>query len=1065
MVFTMPTSFSTPPSDTVLNALAELDACTETHVFTPGFIQPHGALVVLSQPELTICQVSENIEAFLGVAAPTLVGKALHKVIPPTQYQRVVQALTQIYGGTGTVFELKLWKKTATSTPRAKLRRFRSQLYPIENGVILELEPQADGHPADALGLYHRLQSAILALRQSDSLLGLCQRLAHIFRELTRFDRVMVYRFEADDHGVVVAEEKSPHLESFLGLHFPAFDIPTPARQLFLRHWVRLIPDVHATPARLYPPDLATDLSATGLRGVSPYHIEYLHNMGVAASLVIPLIDGQRLWGLISCHHYCPQRVEFELRQTCELLGQLTSVELAQQQGRELSQYQLQVKAIQDKLQQAFLQDPNFIQPVLLNNGQQLLDLVHAQGAAILLDHHITLIGHTPAEPEVLALLDWLMKRHPERIFATHTLPHDYPPAIAFKAQACGLLAISIWLSRTQEKSYHILWFRPEQIRTVNWAGNPHDALSTDELGTLHLCPRKSFGLWKELVREQAIPWQVVELAAAGEMRNTLMLAVLEFSQTALAAEAERATLANQAKSQFLANMSHELRTPLNAILGFTQVMLRDETVPTEVQDTLGIIGRSGEHLLTLINDVLEMSKIEAGQMVVNDQNFDLTRLVRSLREMFSLKTSEQGLTLVIDETAMPCYIRSDAAKLRQILINLLSNAIKFTDQGEIRLDIWSQPDTQSPLAQGKETSPQVLLCFAVRDTGCGIADEERESIFESFRQTEHGRDIQGTGLGLAISRQFARLMGGDITVQSSPQGSTFRCCLPITIPETIPATATANDHTVVGLAPNQPTYRLLIAEDVFTNQQLLLLILKPLGFEVRVANNGQEVIHQWQTWHPHLILMDIHMPLMDGYEVTRWIREQEQARKPGTRQAEQPEEDRGKPPQNAASQTLDTDLNPTPRPSPLAPHTLPPPCHTHTKIFALTADAFEDDRQRSLQAGCDDHLAKPFNREVLLAKIGHHLGITYLYAELETPAESPVAGPLSLTPEDMVILPVDWRRLVHEAALDLDDQALHELIAQLHPQHQALATALTHLVDDFNLEAIAHLTAVEGVY
>ncbi len=546
-------------------------------------------------------------------------------------------------------------------------------------------------------------------------------------------------------------------------------------------------------------------------------------------------------------------------------------------------------------------------------------------------------------------------------------------------------------------------------LQTINWAGNPQSALQLDpDLEQLSLCPRHSFQRWQETVRGQALPWQAAELAAAQEMRNTLLLAVLEFSQAALAAEAERAAIANQAKSQFLAKMSHELRTPLNAILGFTQLMLRDDSVSHELRDSLDIIGQSGEHLLTLINDVLEMSKIEAGQLELNHSCFSLTDLLQSLHQMFALKAAEKGIQLTLDVPIdVPQYICTDQAKLRQILINLLSNAVKFTDQGQIRLRVTGalEPD----LAQPPGPVP-LALALAVTDTGCGIAPADQQAIFEAFRQTQQGRDSQGTGLGLSISRQFARLLGGDITLRSSNTGSTFTCHVMVHPSTTLMLPPQSQAPKIVAIAPDQPSYRLLIAEDTFANRHLLQRLLTDLGFIVCVVEHGQAAVQQWQTWHPDLILMDVQMPHLNGLAATRQIRQAE------ARQQRSP-----------------------------------------TPIIALTAYAFESDRDQCLAAGCTDYLAKPFDPNILLAKIAQTLDLRYQYQET-APTDSP-SLPSPLRPQDLADFPGVWREAVYEAALDLDDATLYRLIQEIAPTAPTIAGQLTQLVDNFQLEALSRLT------
>ncbi len=501
-----------------------------------------------------------------------------------------------------------------------------------------------------------------------------------------------------------------------------------------------------------------------------------------------------------------------------------------------------------------------------------------------------------------------------------------------------------------------------------------------------------------------SVPWQSAEMEAALEMRNTLMLAVLEFSQVALEQAAERAAIANHAKSQFLAKMSHELRTPMNAILGFTQLMVRDRQAHDEFREHLGIISRSGEHLLALINDVLEMSRIEAGQLVLNESCFNLHRLLRSLNDMFALKASQKGLNLQnVRDANVPYYVCGDEAKLRQILINLLGNAIKFTNNGSVTLRVQALPASD----QGSKIS----LRLEVEDTGCGIPTSDLESVFEAFMQTEKGRNAQGTGLGLSISRQFARLMGGNITAHSTlNQGTTFTCEVLLQVVDSLDLVESETTRHVISLEPGQSTYRILVVEDVLENRQLLVKLLESVGFEVCAVENGAEAIAMWQEWHPHLIWMDIQMPVMDGYTATQQIRA------------------------TAGGEDV--------------------------TIIALTAAAFEQDCQASMQAGCNDHVAKPFTETILFEKMAQYLGVRYIYSEVVAPESNKVSSPKkSLTAEDLQVMPKEWIGEVHEAALDLNDAKLYELIAQISSQEQPLAEALKYLVDNFQLEAIATLS------
>ena len=495
-------------------------------------------------------------------------------------------------------------------------------------------------------------------------------------------------------------------------------------------------------------------------------------------------------------------------------------------------------------------------------------------------------------------------------------------------------------------------------------------------------------------------------------------------AEEALLVAKEAAEAANRAKSTFLANMSHELRTPLNAILGFSQLMERDTTLPSRHRDSLAIINRSGEHLLNLINDVLEMSKIEAGRLVLNPEPVNLHRLLQTLQEMFQVRTQAKRLSLRFELAPdLPQCVLTDEGKLRQVLINLLSNAVKFTETGGITLRARAQQGNQ-----GKFPMPYTLL-FEVEDTGKGIASEEMGNLFQPFVQTTSGIEArEGTGLGLTISRQFIRLMGGDIYLSSTVgKGSTFRFDIQVTLADAKAVAPTLTHGRVLQLAPDQPAYRILVVDDRPEGRDLIAQLLDTVGFETRTATNGQEAIQQWQQWHPHLIWMDMRMPVMDGYEATRQIREQEA-------------QGRG----NSA-------------------HSVNPPLHQPTVIIALTASAFEEQRASILAAGCDDFVRKPFREQVIFEKMAEYLGVQYAYeqnTDSQGIQEQTSRGDgKNLTSDDLAVMPADWVTQLHQASLEVDADRIVQLIEQIPATHLALAEGLTDLVRRFGFDEILELS------
>ena len=464
----------------------------------------------------------------------------------------------------------------------------------------------------------------------------------------------------------------------------------------------------------------------------------------------------------------------------------------------------------------------------------------------------------------------------------------------------------------------------------------------------------------------------------------------------------EDAEAANRAKSVFLANMSHELRTPLNAILGFSQLMTRNKGLTADQQENLKIIGRSGEHLLTLINDVLDMSKIEAGEIVLNEEDLNLYGLLDNLEEMLGLRAKDKGLQMILDlDPSVPQFIRTDESKLRQVLINLVGNAIKFTEEGVVTLRVSWKAD------------PDTRLIFEVEDSGPGISPEEMKVLFDAFVQTASGQKKQeGTGLGLPISQQFVRLMGGELTASSEVgKGSVFRFDILMDMAEASEVPVEQPARRVVGLEPGQSVYRILVVEDVFENRKLLLNLLIPLGFDVRGAENGQEGIEVWERWEPHLIWMDMQMPVMDGYEATRRIKAM--------------------------------------------------PKGQDTVIIALTASAFEEQRSVILSVGCDGFIRKPYREEEIFEVIAEHLGVRFLY-DREAEPESERYAQETLTKEALSGVPAVWTAEVHRAATQADGEMVHSLVGEIEGEHEAVASALRNLADTFRFDEIMALTKQE---
>ncbi len=520
----------------------------------------------------------------------------------------------------------------------------------------------------------------------------------------------------------------------------------------------------------------------------------------------------------------------------------------------------------------------------------------------------------------------------------------------------------------------------------------------------------------------------------------------------------EAAEAASRAKSEFLASMSHELRTPLNAILGFSGILDRDPDTTTTQKEHLTTITRSGEHLLDLINDVLEISKIESGRVVLVETEFDLYQMLDALRSMFRIRASDKNLGLHFEQgPEVPQYIRADARRLRQVLINLLSNAVKFTEQGSVTLRVGYQssvirdqggnetetegPDDRRQTTVGSKHHQQIkddgrrALLFEIEDTGTGIAPEEMDKLFDPFSQTKSGKIAQeGTGLGLPISQNFLHLMGGEFSVSSKEsQGSIFAFKIPVTEIEAKDVQQASPERRVVGLEPAQRAFRILVVDDVEDNRTLAVNLLDAVGFETSEAKNGQEAVDVWEAWAPHLIWMDMAMPVMDGYEATRRIRAEET--KPSASSLDSEEglsEDQFK----IKHSTLKIKRVP---------------------IIALTAVAFAEEQDKMLVAGCDDIVRKPLRESDLFEAMHKYLGVHYIYEDEPVGGELPEEKMTAkiLTPDILNNIPKDMLAEFEEALIELNADLIQAIIERLRKLNNSVANCLRKLADNFQYDQI----------
>ena len=716
-------------------------------------IQSHGVVLVLDPDDLTVLQTSTNTVDEFAIDPRNVIGKSLDEILDPFQVEQFKSRLTE--EKLDFINPVKIWVHRDGDDYNV----FDAVFHRSKEGfLILELEPALTQENIPFLSFYHLARASINQLELTAELPEFCQVIVREVRKVTGFDRVMLYRFDDDGHGEVVAEEKCDEMEPYLGLHYPESDIPKTARQMVLSNWIRVIPDTAAPAVDLYPAknpvtQQPTDLTYSILRSAYPCHLDYLHIMCVGASLTISLMKDYKLGGLIACHHRTPKYVPYELRKACEFLGRVIFSEIATREEVADHAQRIRTANVQSDLIDAMSQANYFVEG-LVGDQASLLELVGATGAAVYFGNQWTLVGRTPAEDELNYLAQWLKKHLEDEIFYTESLPLVYSDAQQFKDVASGLLAIPI------SKRSYVLWFRPEVIQTVNWGGDPNNAYAVeDSEDGLRLSPRQSFALWKETVQCKSLPWKGLEIKAALELRKAIVNVVLRQAEE-LALLAQDLERSNAELKKFAYVASHDLQEPLNQVANFVQLleMRYSEELDQDAKEFINYAVGGVSQMQTLIDDVLLYSKVDIQGIDCALTNVD-TSLQKALRNLQG-RIHETGATVTYDK--MPMLV-ADGTQLMQLFQNLIGNAIKFRRSEvppEIHIGVERQEDD---------------WLFSVRDNGIGFGPEFADRIFVIFQRLHTRDEYPGSGMGLAICKKIVECHRGRIWVDSDvDQGATF---------------------------------------------------------------------------------------------------------------------------------------------------------------------------------------------------------------------------------------------------------------------------------------------------
>jgi len=726
----------------------DLTNCDREPIHIPGKIQSHGFLIAID-PTLNITWCSENTINLLNIPAAELLEKhisIIDKYIGKVENANYIAQLIQ-FNTTSKGFE-------PTNPYEIDISGIAYNLIicGIEEGYLIEFEPEISDLNYD---ITHHVGSSISEILGDSDLPKLINNAAHQIKKIIGYDRVMVYKFHEDDHGEVIAEVKNDNLESLINLHYPASDIPKQARELYIQNHTRIIADVNAATADILTYNASAaplNLTNSSLRAVSPIHIQYLKNMGVASSFSISLLHQGKLWGLIACHNYTPRFINYKQRIAAKLISQVLSSALSYRQ-MELDQLRITtLQAAVDVLSKHLLRN-NTVDSALFEHEVTILNVAEASGAVLFFDNQTHKCGKTPDDEFLSELLIWLNEYVGPEIFVTDHLPLQNPVAIPHKDTASGILVCRL----SKELGEYLIWFRPERISTILWAGNPDKPVDFDTDGLARISPRKSFATWAQTIELTSEPWKKADIKSAMLLMDEVAFAITR-KATEIRILNERIKTAYEELDAFSYTISHDLKNPISSIKGYSQLLARNPSLDDKAVNMAKRIEAGADKMKGMIGDVLHYSLVSKAKKEAKMVNMDL--LLNEIKEEILVAQNDSALKIDIMNTV---DIFGDETMIMQVFSNLLSNAVKYSK------------DTIFPRVEIDCEQTEGGVQYAISDNGIGIDAADHSKIFELFKRSDNVKNYEGSGVGLSIVKRIMTKHNGKIWLESEPgKGSVF---------------------------------------------------------------------------------------------------------------------------------------------------------------------------------------------------------------------------------------------------------------------------------------------------